>query len=462
MSALRRFGTVLLLALPALSGPGCGEDVYQVIDRTESPDDPAVIPRVIYTYPPANSVGPYPDIYVTPCGYSCSAEKRLQLRFNKFMDVAAVRRSISLSSARGDVRIDPDLVVPVGGDVFIVTPVDSGGSRHGPPILAIGETYTLGVDTTALDIHGNRLAAPYSMTFVPEPYFRVRGAYPDPGETEVSGYTRPRVHFNSRVDAGILGHLHLSPADPGAWSVSDDGLTVDFSGGNRSYGTTYSVSVDAAAADGEGRTIGAPYEFSFSTISFDVSYSVPENTATGVSLTDPLRIYTTVPLDLASVGPAWKISPAVPGTLSAWAPPIQFSPSAGFRGSTSYIVTVDTTLRANNGQPLAQPFSFSFVTRPFSVDSTRPAAGDSGHPTSAWVRVFCNAPLDVTTVPGAVTISPATLLTFSATEPTAMFMLHPLGLFQTKTAYTVTIDTTLRSKAGSPMEEPYVFSFTTQ
>ena len=43
-----------------------------------------------------------------------------------------------------------------------------------------------------------------------------------------------------------------------------------------------------------------------------------------------------------------------------------------------------------------------------------------------------------------------------------MFMLHALGLFQTNTTYTVTIDTTLRSKAGSRMEEPYVFSFTTQ
>ena len=117
---------------------------------------------------------------------------------------------------------------------------------------------------------------------------------------------------------------------------------------------------------------------------------------------------------------------------------------------------------APNGQRLGQPYTISFVTRPFGVDSTRPAPGDSGHPISGWVRVYGNAPLDVPTVAGSVSISPAVLLTFSATEPTAMFMVHALGLFQTRTTYTVTIDTTLRSKAGSRMEAPHVFTFTTQ
>ena len=120
-----------ILACLALPGVGCEENVYQVIDRTESPDDPALIPRVVYTYPSANSIGPYPDIYVTPCRYYCSPEKRLQLRFNKFMDVATVRRSINLSSPRGDVRIDPNLVIPVGGDVFLITPSIPAGVGMG-------------------------------------------------------------------------------------------------------------------------------------------------------------------------------------------------------------------------------------------------------------------------------------------------------------------------------------------
>ena len=82
------FLAAAILASLALPGVGCEENVYQVIDRTESLDDPGVMPAVVYTYPEMNSSGPYPDFYVGYCGYEyCSYYSMIQVRFNKFMDV---------------------------------------------------------------------------------------------------------------------------------------------------------------------------------------------------------------------------------------------------------------------------------------------------------------------------------------------------------------------------------------
>jgi hypothetical protein len=466
MSRVSTFVAVCIACL-ALAGLNCEENVYQVVDTAESPDDPAVIPRVVYTYPPANSTGPYPDIYIGTCGYYCSAEKRIQIRFNKYMDITSVRGAIRLECPDDNLRIDPQYVVPVGGDIFLITPVDSTGSRYSPPSFAIGDTCRLIVDTSARDIHGNRLAAPYSMTFVPEPYFRVRGVYPDPGDTVVNTYTQPRIRFNAAVDRDILSHVHLTPPDSGYWIISDDNLAVDFAGSYRTYGTGYSVTVDAGATDRDGRVIDGPYEFSFSTVSFVVTHSVPANGDSGVSLIDALNFHTTVFPDWSTLPGAFWISPATSGTFTSWSgpplgAPIEFRPTQGFRGSTRYSVTIDTSLSAPNGQRLEQPYTISFVTRPFGLDSTSPAEGDSGHATSAWVRVYCNAPLEGTTVASSVSISPPSYLVFSVSEPTSMFMFHVAGLFQTKTTYTVTIDTTLTSKAGSRLPGKYTFSFTTQ
>ncbi|HLF15281.1 MAG TPA: Ig-like domain-containing protein, partial [Bacteroidota bacterium] len=145
-------------------GPGFG-----------SLDDPSVMPAVVYTYPPMNSTGPYPDFYVNDCGSGiCSYYSMIQVRFNKFMDVTSVRRAVRISSSAGGVTTDTNHVASFGGDVVMVTPVDSNGSRMDVRYL-LGETYRLSIDSTARDINGNSLRVPFLTTFVPEPCFRVRG-----------------------------------------------------------------------------------------------------------------------------------------------------------------------------------------------------------------------------------------------------------------------------------------------
>ena len=132
------------------SGPGLG-----------SLSDPSIMPKVIYSYPLGSSVGPYPELYQFNCGWEwCTWYSQFQVRFNKFMDLSSVRWAVRLSSPFGDIRADTNFIISVGGDVFILNPVDSLGYRYGFR-FRIGATYTLGVDSTARDINGNLLRPPF-------------------------------------------------------------------------------------------------------------------------------------------------------------------------------------------------------------------------------------------------------------------------------------------------------------
>src|SRR5205809_3808149 len=77
----------------------------------ESLTDPSIQPRVMYTYPPPNSVGPYD--FVT---------SQLYVRFNKIMDQSTMRRAVTLSSPGTTVRIDTNSIFSIGGDLFYIYP----------------------------------------------------------------------------------------------------------------------------------------------------------------------------------------------------------------------------------------------------------------------------------------------------------------------------------------------------
>jgi len=87
---------------------------------SESLVDPLIKPKVIYTNPLANSVGPYQDF-----------SGPITLRFNKIMDKSSLRRALSIEASAGVITIDTNNVRTVGGDVFTFTPIDS--SKGGLP-----------------------------------------------------------------------------------------------------------------------------------------------------------------------------------------------------------------------------------------------------------------------------------------------------------------------------------------
>ena len=181
----------------------------------ESLSDPSVMPKVIYSYPGASTVGPFDELYRYECGWEwCVWYSQFQVRFNKFMDVSSVRRAVRLSSPLGEIRADTGFIISVGGDVFILNPVDSNGWRSNFR-FTIGASYTIGVDSSARDINGNPLIPAFSATFIPEPYFRVMESEPKNGAVNVSTYYYLTLRFNGNVTREILSHITIEPATAG-------------------------------------------------------------------------------------------------------------------------------------------------------------------------------------------------------------------------------------------------------
>src|SRR5437867_8209440 len=107
---------------------------------SDSLTDPTIKPKVIYTYPDNNSIGPYENFGTS-----------ILLRFNKIMDRTALRRALRLTSPLSDLKVDTTAISTSTGDVFSASVVSAD-----PNIRfrwRIGETYMLHVDTSAEDVN---------------------------------------------------------------------------------------------------------------------------------------------------------------------------------------------------------------------------------------------------------------------------------------------------------------------
>ncbi len=433
--------------------------------------DPAVLPRVIYTYPPANSVGPYSDFYIplgwiyyldTWPGYPVSISQ-FQLRFNKYMDLTSVRRSVSLTSSAGDVLVDTNYVISVGGDVFLVNPIDTTGSRT--EIWKIGETYTFSVASTARDINGNILSPPFSMTFLPEPYFRVKQTAPANGATNVSVvYPIIELLFNSPVDTSIRSSIHWNPPVDGIATIYGDASVVYFNLNKPLLGlTTYTMTMGTDAHDIAGNHLTQPFSYSFTTTGLRVSSTAPSDQATGVYPNTVVYVNLTLPIDTATVRSAFSITPPVNGVLNYGSDYFWFVPSPEFRLDTLYTVRIDTTLRALDGNRLPAPYVFKFRTAPFELSYTSPSSGQTGVSPQTSIYLSFNALIDSLTVPASCRLldSAGTAVPLTYSYGSSSVFMIPLAGMKSFARYTVTISTALRSKQGAYLKKPVAFFFTT-
>ncbi len=441
-------------------------------DGLGSLSDPSIMPRVIYTYPPANSVGPYSDFYI-PLGWIYYRDiwppypvaiSQFQIRFNKYMDVTSVRRAVSLISPPGNVLIDTNYVISVGGDVFLINPIDTNGNRT--ERWTIGQTYTFAVSSTAVDINGNTLAPPFSMSFLPEPHFRVKQMIPANGATDIPvSYPTLELVFNSPVDTSIASSIHWNPpvGNLTPYVVSDSTVLYFSTGQPLSGNTMYTLTMGTDAHDKAGNHLPQPFSSSFTTTGLRISSTSPTDGATDISPTYAIYVFLTLPVDTSTVRSAFSISPAVPGTLGFGTNYFLFVPSEEYRLDVRYNVRIDATLRSADGNHLVAPYSFAFRTTPYRVSYTSPGDGAIGVSTQTSIYVTCNALIDPSTVAASCALVDSAGIragvTFSTSSST--ITMTPVETLKPSAKYTVTISTGLRASQGAYLKAPYTFSFTT-
>jgi hypothetical protein len=217
---------------------------------TEALTDSSVALKVIWTFPANGQVGPISNL-----------GNEISIRFNKILNVSTVNQSIQISpSNTGYARIDTNNIsVPTGDLISFSLLYDSSN------VWDIGQIYTITVLSTLKDINGNTLSTPYNFSFTPEPYFRVTYIYPNNGAVGISRNPDVSFEFNNRIDfSSFQASISIFPAISGTWNNVGNYVYLS-SSSQLSANTVYTVTLGIGMKDAQGRTLSAPYTFSFTT-----------------------------------------------------------------------------------------------------------------------------------------------------------------------------------------------------
>lgn len=427
--------------------------------------DPAIMPAVISTMPANGSTGPF-DLY-SPGTYS---RPNFVVQFNKLINTLTPMpvsvqgfnrpQRVVLYQQYYPIRVLPRTTLNGPYDDVLAFNIDDS-ANYERSTYHIGSSYTITIDTSLVDINGNHLQQQYHFSFTPEPYFRATYFYPADGSVNVSRSLTIYVYFNSPVDSSIISSLHIDPPISGLWLLRTyDSLSVVFQPTMYpTYGTRYTLSVDPNAHDAEGHQVPSQASSRFRTVDLTITSTYPSDGSTLTDLSSYVVANFNGPIDTGSIRRAFSISPSVPGSLSPSTYYSYFYPDADLSPSTRYTVTFSTALMSIDSFHLAAPYSWSFTTDRFRVSNTFPSPGSIDVYRYSTMEIDFNGKIDTASGRSAFHISPSvggTLYTFER-----YLLFYPSPAMDPLTKFTVTIDSTLRTRSGYTLGTPYTFSFTT-
>ena len=375
----------------ALVAAGCNTEVD--FGEPPRPDydplrDANISPRVIETFPPDNSQGPYENFGTV-----------VRLRFNKVMELTTLRQAVHLSSQLGDVSIDPVTIATPDGVTFSFEAVCTDSPARF--WWKVGQEYTLRVDSSAHDVNKHSLADPLVIHFLPEPSFRVLEISPPPGATGVSPLANPgflRISFNSAIDSMIFPAVHISPAMVGSWRLEDPTHLFYHLCQDLELNETYTVSVDEGAVDKSGHPVSHAVRSSFTAQPFQVLETYPLNGEVRIPPTGAIAVRCNAPIDSGSVRASFTCAPPFAGYFVMEERQFYFVPSIEMRTSATYAVTLRTTLRSYGQDSLASAYIFRFSTDNFRILDHSPAHLSTDVPRTTYIYVQCNARIDMSSL----------------------------------------------------------------
>ena len=172
-----------------------------------------------------------------------------------------------------------------------------------------------------------------------------------------------------------------------------------------------------------------------------------------------------------TVEQAWKIDPAVPGTLT-WRDgrTFVFQPAGeGFRRATTYRVTLAPSAQSTAGVQLSEGVQFSFETVGYlEVGQVFPEPETKDVPGETVIRVAFTRPVVPLTDIEAQRDLPQPLVFSPPVEGvgiwvnTSIYTFQPSKALAAGTRYTVRVIAGLASVSGAVLPEDYVWSFTTR
>jgi hypothetical protein len=311
--------------------------------------------------------------------------------------------------------------------------------------------------------------------------------YTSPAGSSVGPYdnfsTSITVRFNKLMDYASLHHaihftstlgdlyadtslLSLNQGDVATITPMRKDLTIPF---RWRVGQMYTLKIDSTALDVNGNPLVPSFTMNFTPEPyFRVKTISPPPGAVNVT-GNSVQLAFNSPVDSAERSQI-SISPSVYGLWRFGrfsgvvfdSGTVQFSHPTLFVPGQNYTVSIPATMTDKYGNALVGGFSSSFQTVPFGVINSSPADGSVNWVTAG--RIFFvdfSDSLDTASVRQAITIVPPAAGRLNFTVDPRIVAFDASADLLADTIYTVTVDSSVRSKSGVKMMAPYRFSFLT-
>jgi hypothetical protein len=344
--------------------------------------------------------------------------------------------------------------VPAGVYALVVSPTHYSRRELSDVIVDPGETTNL---------HEVTLAT------MPYPVYRTR---PADGE-EGFASNRLALYVDEPLDLETLAEeTTFDPAAEGTWE-SQPGLCRFLFSENLRVGTTYQVTIDAAARTAAGEPLGSVLQLSFSTRPLSVSVSYPQ-TAPGGRV--PLSgFYVHVGFNeyigFEALLTAISFEPEIQGIWVPSDPSISPTDPTLYQYFTflayddelsplsTYTLTISDEVELLDGVRLPAPSQTIFTTGSHGVISVSPRNGTAGVPPGVTVRLTFSTPMDTASVESAFTLAemegdpvPGAFAWYSAY---AELVFRPHEELRVGGVYRVALSTAATTATGMNLAEPF-------
>lgn len=370
--------------------------------------------------------------------------------------------------------------------------------------LSYSTAYTVLIKSGAggvKDLAGNGIASDYSWSFttMAEPDVTapvVNTVTPVNGATEILRNIFPAIVFSEPVDEASLQNA-VSFTAPGNTAVP---FTFTYNNATRTvtltpssllqYNTVYSIVVKSGTTgvkDLAGNALASDYSWSFTTLADVVApvvtSTVPAQGSSNVSVSLPIRISFSEPLDAATVSGSTVSLRGLLGlpvtaaiTYDAAQQTIVITPASNLSYLVGYSVVVGTGVKDLAGNALVSNYTLSFTTESFldltppQVTSVLPANGSTAVSTNSAVQVMFSedmqpASINATSIElrdNAATLIPATVSYNAVTRTATLTPSAHLGYLAVYNVKVKSGSSGVKDDAGNALSADYNWNFTTE
>jgi hypothetical protein len=221
-----------------------------------------------------------------------------------------------------------------------------------------GTQYDISLGTSLTTILGERLEFPLLLKYTFEPFCLREVQLPV--SDDYSGYINLR--FNGELDiSNFFANFIITPPEIGNINLGYSNRVYIDAPGCWHPGIT-SITLKAGLSENGGSILGTDTTFTFIIDSLAVRETYPFNGMINVDVNSNVQIYFSYRIDETTAVNAVTIDPEISFNIWRGYDYIELNPYSSFGSDTTYTVTIDTSLHDYWGNPLSNPYSFSFTT----------------------------------------------------------------------------------------------------